>query len=164
MKNIVFIFLFVLGVGVALLGNRYFKNDFGNNAANPLSGDHCTMACCLPYEGELSDSQQKALISMEKNYCVCRDRLSREIDKRRLALADMLLHQEPDITLIDNLIAETANLQVELEKETIRHILDIKAQLGPRDRERFVKPIVEEVRKRCFHQHHSKALSSGPSR
>ena len=108
------------------------------------------MACCLPYQEELNDSQQKTLMSLERNYCQCRDRLSREIDKKRLALAD-LLQSEPDMVVVERLLRETANLQVELEKETIKHILDIKAQLEPRDQERFVKPIVAEIRRRCFH-------------
>ncbi len=153
MKNLTFIVLFIIGVGVAILGTHFARDDSGNEAANVrTAGDYCTMACCLPYQGELSDLQQETLMSLERNYCRCRDRLSREIDKKRLALADILLQGKPDMTAIDRLLKETGSLQAELERETIKHILDIKAQLAPQDQERFVKPIAAEIRRRCFHQ------------
>jgi hypothetical protein len=86
--------------------------------------------------------------------------LSVEIDKKRLALADVLLHPAPDMETVDGLLEDTANLQAELEKETIKHILGIKSHLEPRDQERFIKPIVAEIRRRCFHRHHSENRGS----
>ena len=93
---------------------------------------------------------------LEADYCQCRDDLTRKIDEKRLDLTDMLLQENPDPEKIDSVLSEIANLQAELEKKTVSHILRIKSVMAPEQRTAFVNIIVQEMRKRCQHREYKK--------
>ena len=84
-------------------------------------------------------------------YCQCRDTLSHQIDQKRLSVANLLLQPHPDLSAIGNLLEDIAKLQEELELKTISHILEVKNQLTPAQQNQFIKPIVNEIRRRCYH-------------
>jgi len=152
MRKAIFSLIFVLAVGVAFLVTTHFITGVSHPQKQVWSNVRaCNMSCCLPDDIKLSPSQKEQLQNLEKTYCQCRDTLSVQIDKKRLAVADLLLRPNPDSFAIDNLLQEIANLQIQLEKQTIHHILEIKNQLPPHQQNQFLKTIVNEIRRRCHH-------------
>jgi hypothetical protein len=52
---------------------------------------------------------------------------------------------------IDNPSRDTAKLQEELELKTISNNLEVKNQLTPKQQDQFIIPIVNGIRRRCYH-------------
>jgi len=152
MKGWLFLSLFILGVGIAFLVTEHFTTEQSKlrHWVSSNVGCGCNIFCCLPDDIQLSSSQKKQIKSLEGNYDQRRDTLSLEIDQKRLAVAEILLQPKPDLSAIDNLLADIAKLQTELEKRTIRHLLEIKSQLTPEQQNKFMKPIVDELRRCCY--------------
>jgi len=144
----------LIGIGVAFFAVRYFTPEKSqpHRQGQPSSAASCSLSCCLSDDIKLNAWQKEAMQTPEREYCRCRDSLSVQIDRKRLALADILLQPEPDIPAIDAQLREIAKLQTELEKKTIIHILEVKKHLTDEQQERFIKPIVHEIRKRCQHR------------
>ena len=154
MRKWVYLIVFILGVGISFWGTAYFsakKTDSSYKQISPI-GEHCSASCCLPDDIKLSSTQKEHVLKLGGSYCQCRDTLSLQIDQKRLALADILLQPKPDVSAIDKLLGDIGKLQIDLEKKTIEHILIIKDQLDPQQQERFILPIVKEIRRRCRHQ------------
>jgi len=153
MKKWILLAVFAAGVGGAFWANRNFfshqSKTYHEASSHPGA---CSVDCCLPADVTLSSTQKEHLLKLEGAYCQCRDELSSQIDQKRLSLADMLLRPKPDMPAIDKLLGDIAKLQMDLEKKTIEHILTIKDQLAPQQQERFILPIVKEIRRRCHHQ------------
>ena len=152
MKKLILLLTLVLGIGIAFFATKYFSPEKSKPShGQPSDVASCSMSCCLFDDIKLKTRQKEAIQSLEREYCQCRDSLSAQIDRKRSALTDILLQTEPDITTIDIQLREIARLQTELEKKTIIHILEVKKHLTPEQQERFIKPIVHEMRKRCQH-------------
>jgi len=153
MKKWILLTVFIAGVGGAfwVSGNLLSKQSNTYHEASSYPGG-CSVDCCLHDDIKLSSTQKEQVLQLEGVYCQCRDELSLQIDQKRLALADSLLQTKSDLFAIDELLADIAKLQMDLEKKTIEHILTIKSRLEPQQQERFILPIVKEIRRRCHHQ------------
>ena len=153
MKKWILLTVFIAGVGGAFWASGNFlskqSNTYHEASSHPGA---CSADCCLPDDITLNATQKEHILNLEGVYCQCRDELSLQIDRKRLALADSLLQTKPDVFAIDTLLADIGKLQINLEKKTIEHILAIKNQLAPEQQERFILPIVKEIRRRCHHQ------------
>jgi hypothetical protein len=154
MKKLILLLTLLIGIGVAFFAVRYFTPEKSQSHRNgqPSSAASCSLSCCLSDDIKLTTRQREAMQTLESEYCRCRDSLSIQIDRKRLALADILLQNEPDLSAIDSLLREIGRLQTELEKKTITHILEVKKHLTPEQQEQFIKPIVHEIRRRCQHR------------
>jgi len=154
MKKWLYLIVFIVGVGISFWGTAYFSDKKTDSAYDRISsiGGRCSAPCCLPDDIKLSAAQKDQVRKLGGSYCQCRDGLSLQIDQKRVALADMLLQPKPDVSTIDKLLGDIAKLQMDLEKKTIEHILTIKDHLEPQQQERFIVPIVKEIRRRCQHQ------------
>ena len=150
MKKLILLLTLLLGLGVAFFAAKRLTPE--PSPGHPLNARSCSLFCCLPDDIQMSASQKEAMHAMAREYCRCRDAFSAQIDQKRLTLADMLLRPQPDPSSIDILLRDIAKLQTELEKKTIIHILDIKNRLAPEQQEQFIKPIVDEIRRRCQHR------------
>ena len=152
MKKLVFLLVFVLGIGAAFVLTKdfIFEPDKPEHLVS-VNSKYCDLSCCLPENIKLSPSQKAKIQMQAGKYCQCRDTLATQIDQKRLSVAKLLLQTDPDLTAIDNLLEDIAKLQKELELKTIRHILEIKDQLPPEQQDQFLKPIVNEIRRRCYH-------------
>ena len=152
MKKLMLLLVFVLGIGVAFVLTKHFI--FETHKPNhPVSENskYCDLTCCLPENIKLSSSQKAKIQLQVGEYCQCRDTLSNQIDQKRLSVANLLLQPRPDLSVIDNLLEDIAKLQKELELKTISHVLEVKNQLTPEQQDQFIKPIVNEIRRRCYH-------------
>ena len=154
MKKWLYLIVFIVGVGISFWGTAYFSAKKTDPSYDRISsiGGRCSAPCCLPDDIKLSATQKDQVLKLGGSYCQCRDGLSLQIDQKRVALADILLQPQPDVSTIDELLGDIAKLQIDLEKKTIEHILTIKDQLEPQQQERFILPIVKEIRRRCHHQ------------
>jgi hypothetical protein len=144
--------VFVLGIGTALVLTKHFI--FETHKPDHLvsiNSHYCDLSCCLPENIKLSHSQQAKIQLQVREYCQCRDTLSTQIDQKRLSVANLLLQSHPDLSAISSLLEDIAKLQKELELKTISHVLEVKNQLTPEQQDQFIKPIVNEIRRRCYH-------------
>lgn len=152
MKKLILLLVFVLGIGAALVLTKQFT--FGTYKPDhpvSLTSHYCNLSCCLPENIKLNPSQKAKIQLQVGEYCQCRDTLSTQIDQKRLSVANLLLQPHPDLSAIDNLLEDIAKLQKELELKTISHILEVKNQLTPEQQDQFIQPIVNEIRRRCYH-------------
>jgi len=152
LKKLVLLLVFVLGIGAAFALTKHFI--FETHKPNhPVSENskYCDLTCCLPENIKLSPSPKAKIQQQVREYCRCRDTLSNQIDQKRLSVANLLLQSHPDLSAIDNLLEDIAKLQKELELKTISHVLEVKNQLTPEQQDQFIKPIVNEIRRRCYH-------------
>ena len=154
MKKLILLLTLVLGMVIAFFSVKIFTPEKSQpyRHGQPSSAASCSLSCCFSDDIKLNARQKEAMQTLEREYCRCRDSLSVQIDRKRWALADILLQPEPDISAIDAQLREIARLQTGLEKKTIIHILVVKKHLTPEQQEHFIKPIVHEIRKRCQHR------------
>ena len=153
MKKLMLLLVFVLGIGAAFVLTKHFI--FGTHKPDhPVSENskYCDLTCCLPENIKVGPSQKAKIQLQVGEYCQCRDTLSIQIDRKRLSVANLLLQPHPDLSAIDNLLEDIAKLQKELELKTISHILEVKNQLPPEQQDQFIQPIVNEIRRRCYHR------------
>ncbi len=152
MRKVMLVIVLIAGMGGSFLLARYL---FYENREVPQEGSgapySCDASCCLSPEYGLTDAQRQQLHPLEADYCQCRDDLTRKIDQQRLSLTDLLLQADPDPQEIDSTLNKIAQLQIELEKKTVSHILRVKTVMKPDQREKFMSIIVQEMRKRCRH-------------
>ena len=153
MKKWLLFLIFVLGVGVAFVGAKYFTYESSHtDQRHSSNAASCTVSCCIPENIKLTPLQENQIQKLQEGYCQCRDTLSAQIDKKRLKIADILLKPDADLLAVESLLADIAKLQAELEMQTIRHVLEVKSVLPPEKQPQFIKPIVTEIRRRCFRE------------
>jgi len=152
LKKLILLLVFVLGIGAAFVLTKHFIFE-NHKPDHPVSinSQHCDLSCCVPENIKLSPSQKAKIQPHVREYCQCRDTLSIQIDQKRLSVANLLLQPHPDFLAIDNLLEDIAKLQKKLELKTISHILEVKNLLKPEQQDQFIRPIVNEIRRRCYH-------------
>jgi hypothetical protein len=153
MKKWALILIFVLGVSIAFVATKYYTFKPSHPHLGRLSNAaSCTVSCCLPEDISLTPVQEKQIQKLQQDFCQCRDTLSLNIDRKRFMLAEILLQPNPDSRAIETLVENIARLQADMEKQTIKHILEVKSLLPPEQQDRFIKPILHEIQRRCQHE------------
>jgi len=150
MKKWALLLIFVLGGSVAFVAAKYLASESSHpHPGRSSNAASCTVSCCLPEDISLTPVQEKQIQKLQQDFCQCRDTLALNIDRKRLMLAEMLLQPNPDSRAIENLVEDIARLQAEMEKQTIKHILEVKSLLPPQQQDQFIKPILHEIKRRC---------------
>jgi Spy/CpxP family protein refolding chaperone len=131
------ILIFSLAINAAVLGvcgYRYYRYTCGAPSAYcPLSpGDQHF------YQGlGLSDAQLERMAPLARTFHAKLDKLSRETERKRELLVDLLSLKEVDSGRIESLRKDMAGIQDQIQKEVITHLLDVREILNPEQKEVF---------------------------
>jgi hypothetical protein len=153
MKKFLLLMLFLVALGGAYLASLHFTSLCPvRNEQLPAPGPNGGFPYFIPQGVKLSPEQESALKNIDACYCLRRDKLFARIDQKRLDLAAILVHPDPDLLAVDALVNDINSLQSDLEKQTIRHILATRDLLPPEHQKRFITAITQEVKRCCDHR------------
>ena len=85
----------------------------------------------------LSDFQLERMGPLARTFHAKLDKLSRETERKRALLVNLLSREEVDLVEIEGLRKDMAGIQDQIQREVIAHILDVKKILETRQKERF---------------------------
>ena len=91
----------------------------------------------------LSDEQIARMRSHRETFHPRVAASSEEMHRRRLALVRELMAEEPDSLELGRIVSEIGSLQVALQREVVRHLLEEKAVFTPAQREKFFSMVLE---------------------
>jgi hypothetical protein len=153
MKKFLLLMLFLVALGGAFLASFHFTSLCPMRKEQLLApGTSGRFTYSIPEGVKLSPEKQNALKELNQCYCLRRDELFARIDQKRLDLAALLLHPDPDLLALDALVNDINSLQSDLEKQTIRHILATRDLLPPEQQKHFITAITQEVKRCCDHR------------
>ncbi len=131
------ILIFSLAINAAILGvcgyHYYRYTCAAPSAYCPLSpGDRHF------YQGlGLTDSQLERMAPLAHTFHARLDKLSRETEKKRELLVNLLSREEVDSGRIESLRKDMADIQDQIQREVITHLLDVRKILNPEQKEQF---------------------------
>jgi len=99
----------------------------------------------MAHDLNLDDGQHQALRSVFEQYSTTRRERLREIQKLREQIAGEYKHPTIDMARVDTLIDQLMNLRAEQQKETLRSLTQLEAQLKPDQRERMHQLLAERL-------------------
>jgi hypothetical protein len=134
---------FILVVLISFLATWAYYQKKAQVAPPPVEGGNMPPPFSLP-----SDQRQKLEILDNRFNHTC-ELLCREMDVRRLRLSQEILKSDVDLQAADALIDEIAHYQGAMEKETVRHIVEVKKALPARQQGAFVSGVSSELRGMC---------------
>lgn len=131
------ILIFSLAINAAVLGacgyHYYRYIGAAPSAYCPLSQGEQHF-----YQGlGLTDSQLERMAPLAHTFHARLDKLSRETEKKRALLMDLLSREAVDLGRIEILRKEMAGIQDRIQREVITHLLDVRKILNPEQKERF---------------------------
>ena len=85
----------------------------------------------------LSDSQLERMAPLAHAFHARLDKLSRETEKKRELLVDLLSREEAGSGKIERLRKDMAGVQDQIQREVITHLLDVREILDPEQKEHF---------------------------
>jgi len=99
----------------------------------------------------LSPEQRDRIRAMREVMAMETEPIRKELDAKRLEILKLL--KEPEVNKIqgDSLLAEIANLQVQLELRQVESAIAIRDMLTPEQRKLFFRHMEEEFQRRCRH-------------
>lgn len=101
----------------------------------------------------LTAEQKKEVEEIRKDFFPKLDRIRRELQMKRLELNDLIFASSPDLKAIEIKAGEIADLQAELEKEVIDHILKEKEILTQDQQKQFYMILRTEFEKNGLWMH-----------
>ncbi len=157
--------LLLLGVIILVIVNisalvTIFHNRLFRPPKRPY-GPPCSLDF-LRHELALSDSQITQLRAQRAAFDKQIDKFRLKLREKRKALLEELRSDEPDSGRIDQLIEEIGGLQIILEKEAIRGILQGKAILTPEQREKLLQMFEHRLQGRGMIPAHKWPKGKGP--
>ena len=87
----------------------------------------------------LSHSQLERMTPLARAFHAKLDKLSRETERKRARLVDLLSREEVDFGKIESLRKDMAGIQDQIQKEVITHLLDVRKILNPEQQAYFFK-------------------------
>lgn len=96
---------------------------------------------------KLSEGQRQQVEEIRRDFLPRVEGIRQALRRRRLELNDLLFAEPPDRKAIEDKSIDIAQLQTQLEKEVIEHILQEKELLAPEQRSQFYDVIRSEFEK-----------------
>lgn len=96
---------------------------------------------------DLNAEQKRKVEDIRKDFLPKVGHLRKELRETRLELNDLVFASRPDLKAIDDKTSEIADLQAELEKEVISHIIQEKEILSLEQQKQFHEIIDREFKK-----------------
>ncbi|MCX5884532.1 MAG: periplasmic heavy metal sensor [Proteobacteria bacterium] len=134
---------FVLVVLISFLATRTFYQKKTSPVIHPAETDNPPAALSLTSE------QKEKVQLLEDRYNHTCEALCQEMNVRRVRLSQEIMKPEFDPHTADTLVDEISRFQGQMEKETIRHILEVKKILLPQQQKAFVSGISSELKRMC---------------
>jgi Spy/CpxP family protein refolding chaperone len=85
----------------------------------------------------LSDSQLERMAPLARTFHTRLDKLSRETERKRARLVNLLSLKEVDSGRIESLRKDMAGIQDQIQREVVSHLLDVREILTPEQKETF---------------------------
>jgi len=136
-------FAFILVVLISFLATRAFYQK-----KIPLVS-HVSETDNSPVVLSLSPEQKEKIQILEDKYNHTCEALCQEMNVRRMRLSQEIMKPEFDPHTADALVEEISRFQGQMERETIRHILQVKNVLSPRQQRVFLSGISSELKRMC---------------
>lgn len=93
----------------------------------------------------LSDSQLERMKPLARTFHAKLYKLSRETERKRALLVDLLSREEVNSGRIERLRKNMAGIQDRIQREVIAHIIDVKRVLKPEQKERFFRLLRKSI-------------------
>ena len=156
---IVILVIINLSALVTLVYSHWFKSkeDF-------LSPGSTNTFAIIQRELSLNDNQ---IVKMQALRILFKDDVNEvhvKLQDKRIALMDVLKTAAPDSARINQLVDEIGILQSELQRHAIRHILQEKAILTPKQREKFFTIFEDHICRRRMMPGHGHIRNNNPCR
>lgn len=112
---------------------------------SPVTGCICGKNNFLASHLTLTDKQREKLRNLDNYFdsnikAICRDLCDKRIKLAELLKANKIYNKE-----IDKCIDEIVSYQAKIEKETAKHIFDIKNELDKEQQEKFIKLVYDKL-------------------
>ena len=109
---------------------------------------------------QLSNEQKQKVEEIRKEFLPKVEKVRKELRQKRLQLNDLLFASNPDMKAIEDKSKEISDLQSNLEKEVVLHILKEKEILAPEQRRQFYEIIKKEFEKGGLGVHGETSVTS----
>ncbi len=93
----------------------------------------------------LSDSQLERIDPLARTFHVKLEKLSRETERKRDLLVNLLSLEEVDYERIESLRKDMASIQDHIQKEVITHILEVREILDTKQKEHFFELLHKSI-------------------
>ena len=97
----------------------------------------------------LTPEQRQVVSSAQKQFLAQKDESCRILCAKRAQIIQILNQPDPDRAVLAQLAEEIGQEQTALEKATLDHLLVVGGQLDPKQRERLMASVSEELRTAC---------------
>ena len=97
----------------------------------------------------LTPEQRQAVDVADKQFLARKEESCRILCAKRAQMIQVLKQMEPDRAMLIQLAEEIGQEQIALEKATLDHLLAVGGQLDPKQRERLMASVSEELRTAC---------------
>ena len=97
----------------------------------------------------LTPDQRRAVEAADKQFLARKEESCRILCAKRAQMIQILKQVEPDRAVLVQLAEEIGQEQTALEKATLDHLLAVGGQLDPKQRERLMALISNELRTAC---------------
>lgn len=106
-------------------------------------------AISLADQLRLTADQRQAIAPLEKSFVSQKENTCKALCAKRAQLIQILKSDEPDPTLLNQLVEEIGQEQMVLEKGTLEHLLAMKKHLNPSQQEKLTQLMTEQLRTAC---------------
>ena len=97
----------------------------------------------------LTPEQRQAVEAADKQFLARKEESCRILCAKWAQMIQILKQPEPDRVVLIQLAEEIGQEQTALEKATLDHLLAVSGQLDPKQRERLMASVSEELRTAC---------------
>lgn len=119
-----------------------------------------TVVCCqrmgwgkrpvsLTAQLALSGSQRQEVAKLEQAFLARKQASCETLCAKRAQMIQILQQENPDRSVLIRLTEEISTEQAALERATVDHLLAVREQLDPPQRERLMASVSEELRTAC---------------
>jgi len=97
----------------------------------------------------LTPAQRQAVASLEKEFLARKEATCQTLCAKRAQLVQLLKQPEPDRFALKTVTEEIGREQTSLERATLDHLLALRQQLDPPQRERLIALVSDQLRTAC---------------
>ena len=134
---------FILIIFISFLATRaFYQKKTSTVLTSSVTGNP-------PAALSLTSEQREKIQLLEDRYNHTCEALCQERNVRRIRLSQKIMKPAFEPHTADALVEEISRFQGQMEKETIRHILEVKKLLLPQQQKVFLSGISSELKRMC---------------
>ena len=136
---------------------------FEQRVASPPPGSRPSAMETVANEVKLDDKQRQAVRGIMEQHAKIRRERSREMQKVREQIVDEYRRMPLDQARLDPLVDKLGDLRAEQQKETVRALTQLEAELSPQQRERMHQVLVDRLLSSPWYRPSGVSSSGRPS-